>query len=96
MIFQQKYNSKGELEFRTKFGRQKALVLRQHEATGFFYVDLYDNRPGKSDHLGIGMDELDILISIRPNLDSLKGYFKEVSHFLFIFFFLVLLNLKFY
>ena len=72
IIFQQRHNSRGELEFR----QQKSLVLRQHEATGFFYVDLYDNRPGKSDRLGIGMDELDQIISIRQKLDSLKSYFK--------------------
>ena len=77
VIFQQRITSKGKIEYRTKFGRQKALVFRQH--AGFFYVELYDNKPGKSDRVGLGLDELDYLIQIRPNLETLKPGFTEVS-----------------
>ena len=77
VIFQQRITSKGKIEYRTKFGRQKALVFRKH--AGFFYVELYDNKPGKSDRIGLGLDELDYLIQLRPNLDTLKPSFTEVS-----------------
>jgi len=45
----------------------------------FFYVELYDNKPGKSDIIGLGLDELDYLIQLRPNLETLKPGFTEVS-----------------
>lgn len=79
IVFQQKYNSRGELEYRARFGRQKALVLRKH--VDFFYLELYDNRPGKTGHIGPGLDELDSLLSMRTNLDSLKTYFSQVRYF---------------
>jgi len=77
-IFQQKVNFKGETEFRTKFGRHKALVLRKH--LDFFYIDLY-NRPGKTDHIGLGMDELDALLLMRNHLNALKTCFTQVRYF---------------
>jgi len=77
VIFQQRTTSKGKTEYRTKFGRQKALVFRKH--VGFFYIELYDNKPGKSDRIRLGLDELDYLIQLRPNLETLKPGFTEVS-----------------
>jgi len=67
------------MEFRTKFGRQKPIVSRKHIESGFHYVDIYDNRPGKVDRIGLGLDEVDQLISLRTDLDSLKPCFTEVS-----------------
>ena len=69
-FFQQKVNIKGETEFRTRFGRHKALVFRKHR--DFSYIDLYDNRPLKICHIGLGMDELDVLLTMRTNLNALK------------------------
>lgn len=77
VVFQQRTNSKGGVEFRTKFGRQKAMVYRKHDQ--FFYVDIYDNRPGRTDRIGLGLDELDQLIILRAGLDSMKQCFPEVS-----------------
>ena len=77
VIFQQRITSKGKIEYRTKFGRQKALVFRQH--VGFLYLELYDNKPGRSDKIGLGLDELDYLIQLRTNLETLKPGFTEVS-----------------
>jgi len=78
VVFQQRTNSKGDIQYRAKFGRQKAFVfVKQRD---FFYIDLYDNRPGKTDKIGLGLDELDALIKLRPNLESLKHCFQEVSH----------------
>lgn len=75
VVFQQVTNRNGETEFRVKFGRMKSLVYRRHEQ--YYYLDLYDNRIGKSKCNGIclGLDELDFLISIRSNLDSLQNCF---------------------
>jgi len=36
VVFQQRTNARGEMEFRTKFGRQKAIVFRKHLESGFF------------------------------------------------------------
>lgn len=80
-IFQQRVISKNEVEFRSKIGRNKAIVFRRHDETGYYYIDLYDNRkpkPGhssRSSHICLGMDELDALITLRTNLDSLKACF---------------------
>ena len=79
VVFQQRTNARREMEFRTKFGRQKAIVFRKHLESGFFYVDIYDNRPGRSDRIGLGLDEVDQLLSLRTGLDSLKQCFTEVS-----------------
>jgi len=35
---------------------------------------LYDNRPGKTGHIGLGMDELDVLLTMRTNLNALKTF----------------------
>lgn len=77
-VFQQKVNFKGETEFRTKLGRHKALVFRKHR--DFFYIDLYDNRPGKTGDIGLGMDELNVLLTMRTNLNALKTCFMQVRY----------------
>ena len=76
VVFNQTSNSKGDVEFRTVFGRKKALVFRQYR--GFHYVDLYDNIPGKVGKISLGLDELDFLFNIRGNLESLTGHFNKV------------------
>ena len=75
LVFQQTTNGEGETEFRMKFGRNKCLVYRKHDQ--FYYVDLYDNKPGKVKFTGmcLGLDELDFLISIRQQLDTLQSSF---------------------
>ncbi|CAC5362563.1 unnamed protein product [Mytilus coruscus] len=75
VVFQQRINVKGNVEFRTKFGQSKAIVMRRHE--GYFYVDIYDIRPGKSDRISIGTDELELLCNLRGSLDSLKSHFPQ-------------------
>jgi len=59
-------------------GHQKALVFRKHLETGFYYVDLYDNRPGRIARIWFGLDEMDQRINIRTGLDSVKQCFTEV------------------
>jgi hypothetical protein len=75
IIFHQTTNKNGECEFRVKFGRNKSFVYRGHDQ--FYYLDLYDNKVGKTRFNGIclGLDELDFLISLRSNLDSLQSCF---------------------
>lgn len=72
VVFQQVRNSKGETVFRAKFGRDKALSFRKFQ--GFHYIDLFDNRPKKTNRICLGLDELDFLFSIRGNLESLTSY----------------------
>lgn len=81
VVFQQYTNKQGETEFRTRFGRQKAMVFRKYSETGYFYVDFYDNKPGEMKYNGMtfGMDELDWIIARRGNLDSLMSCFPQVS-----------------
>jgi len=78
IVFQQTTNKSGDTEFRVKFGRSKSLVYRRYEQ--YYYIDVYDNRPGRSKFNGIcfGLDEIDFLLSIRSNLDSLKTCFPQV------------------
>ena len=54
---------------------ETSLVYRRHDQ--FYYLDLYDNKVGKTRFNGIclGLDELDFLISLRSNLDSLQSCF---------------------
>jgi len=75
IIFHQTTNKNGECEFKVKFVRSKSFVYKRHEH--FFYLDLYDNKVGKTKFNGIclGLDELDFLISLRSNLDSLQSCF---------------------
>ena len=77
VLFHQRNNSKGDTEFRATFGRQKAMVFRRHE--GYFYLDLYDNKPGRTGRISIGLDELDSLIALRGNLETLRSCFPMVS-----------------
>jgi len=89
VIFQQKINTKGNLEFRSSFGRSKAMVLRRYN--GYFYVDLYDNRKGHTEHISLGLDEIDFIVDTRQTLEQLKDYFPVLVSFyynnvLFIFF----------
>ena len=79
IMFQQRSNSKGVVELRAKFGRQKAMVFRRHE--GFFYLDLYDNKPGRFGKISLGLDELDGIISLREYLNTFKICFPTVHTF---------------
>lgn len=81
LIFQQKINSKGNLEFRTSFGRSKAIVLRRYN--DYFYVDIYDNRTGHTERISLGLDEIDFLVNARDTLEQLKGYFPAMVSFYF-------------
>lgn len=79
IMFQQYTNKhSGDCEFRVTFGRHKAAVFRRYE--NHFYLDVYDNKLGKTKFNGIcvGLDELDFLISIRGNLDQLKSSFPQM------------------
>ncbi|CAC5369322.1 unnamed protein product [Mytilus coruscus] len=75
VVFQQNVNKSGDTEFRVKFGRNKSLVYRKHDQ--FYYLDLYDNKFGKARFNGIclRLDEIDFLLSIRSDLDSLNTIF---------------------
>lgn len=78
IIFHQTTHKNGECEFRVKFGRNKSFVYRRHDQ--FYYLDLYDNKVGKTRFNGmcLGLDELDFLISLRSNLDSLQSCFQPM------------------
>ena len=81
-VFQQRVSNKGDMEFRTKFGRNKAVVLRLFESN--FYVDIYDNRPGKNSRISFGFDELEELIQMRNHkFDHLKEYIVSIIHVCF-------------
>lgn len=62
VIFQQVTNKDSDMEFRLKFGGIKSLVYRRHSQ--YFYLDLYDNKPGRYIFKGIahGLDELDFYL----------------------------------
>jgi hypothetical protein len=62
VIFQQFTNKDGDMEFRLKFGGIKSLVHRRHSQ--YFYLDLYDNNPGryKFKDIAHGLDEIYIFL----------------------------------
>lgn len=74
-VFQQVTSKDGETKFRQKFGRQKALIFRRHDATSLFYLDIYDNKNNR--YMCLGMDELDFIVNIRSSLDILKPHFPQ-------------------
>lgn len=49
--FHQTTNKNGECEFKVKFGRSKSFVYTRHG--NFFYLDLYNNKVGKTKFNGI-------------------------------------------
>jgi len=75
VVFEQRTNVKGETQFRVRFGRQNTFVFCKHQESGYFYIDIYDNRPGKNDRIGLGLGELDSIIKLRPNMETLNKLF---------------------
>ncbi|CAC5368616.1 unnamed protein product [Mytilus coruscus] len=73
VVFQQRINGKGMSNSEQSSGEVKPIVMRRHD--GYFYIDMYDNRPGKSDRISIGTDELELLCNMKGSLKSLKSHF---------------------
>lgn len=66
------------MEFRTKFGREKVVVLSK--GGDYFYINLYDKRPKyKGNKILFGVDELEGLVRIKGAIDALKPEFDKVS-----------------
>lgn len=64
---------------RYTFRRQKALVLVK--SNSYFYTNLYDNswRNNKrsTDMMGLGLDEIEEIIALRPFLETAKDRINE-------------------
>lgn len=77
--FLKKTKTDGKVEVSTFFGRSKDLVLLKSKS--FFYINIYDNRVVKgkksTDKIGLGLDELDELIKLRPHLERAKKAFQR-------------------
>lgn len=81
-----------KIEMRSNFGRNKAWVLVKGKNN--FFVNIYDNSTinGKRStaRIGLGLDELDELIALRPTLEMGMERINEVNQTSFF------LNRKYY
>ncbi|CAC5391318.1 unnamed protein product [Mytilus coruscus] len=78
-VFQQVCSRNRETRFMTKFGRNKTMSFRRHDETGYFYLDLYHNkfRGAAAEHMCFGMGEMETLIELFGNLETLKKCFPK-------------------
>ena len=92
MEFIKKEKNDNSVEFRIKFGRDKAAVMSQ--VGKYFYVNLYDNRAKyKGNHIFFGIDELEELTKIIEAMNNLKSEFSEVNlHILYHCFYYIVLE----
>ncbi|VDI77643.1 Hypothetical predicted protein [Mytilus galloprovincialis] len=66
---------KGNLEMRTMFGRNMALVLTK--VNGYHYVNLYNNNPRNPGRCSLGWDEFIEMIAMRNVLEQLHSQFED-------------------
>lgn len=75
-----KIRQNGGLEIRTKFGRQKALSMIEHNDQ--YYNNIYDNRIldgiQSTDRLNLTLPELEELVKLRTSLEMKRDCFQEV------------------
>lgn len=79
--FTKKLSMKGNMEMRTNFGYQKAVVLTY--VNGYFYINLYNNTKSNPGRCSISYSDFEELIKIKGIMDQLKPQMVEVSLFLF-------------
>ncbi|CAG2246383.1 unnamed protein product [Mytilus edulis] len=72
--FCKKNSMKGNLEMRTMFGRNMALVLTK--VNGYYYVNLYNNNPRNPGRCSLGWDEFIEMTTMRNVLEQLHSQFK--------------------
>ena len=77
--FSKKMSMKGNMEIRTNFGYQKAVVLTY--VNGNFYVNLYNNSKSNPGRCSLSYADLEELITIKGIMDTLKPQMIEVSLF---------------
>lgn len=77
--FCKKMSAKGNLEMRTMFGRNMALIITK--VNGFFYVNLYNNNPRNPGRCSLGWDEFQEMVAMKNVLEHLQPQF-DVSFFL--------------
>jgi len=73
---------KGNLEMRTNFGYQKAIVLTY--VNGYFYVNLYNNSKSNPGRCSISYSELQELIKMKDIFEQLIPTMIQVSFSYFI------------
>lgn len=76
--FCKKMSAKGNLEMRTMFGRNMALIITK--VNGFFYVNLYNNNPRNPGRCSLGWDEFQEMVAMKNVLEHLQPQF-DVSFF---------------
>ena len=77
--FTKKQSIRGNLEVRTNFGRNMAIVLTK--VNDFFYINLYNNNPRNPGRCSLGWDEFMELANMKDALEQLWPEF-GVSFFL--------------
>ncbi|CAC5407082.1 unnamed protein product [Mytilus coruscus] len=75
--FTKKLSMKGNMEMRTNFGIQKAVVLTN--VKGNFYINLYNNSKANPGRCSMSYAELEELITIKGIMDTLKAQMVELS-----------------
>ncbi|VDI08636.1 Hypothetical predicted protein, partial [Mytilus galloprovincialis] len=70
---------KGNLEMRTMFGRNMALVLTK--VNGYYYVNLYNNNPRNPGRCSLGWDEFIEMTAMRNVLEQLHSQFEDENKF---------------
>jgi len=80
--FSKKLSMKGNLEMRTNFGYQKAIVLTY--VNGYFYVNLYNNSKSNPGRCSISYSELEELIKMKDIFEQLMPTMIQVSFSYFI------------
>ncbi|CAC5368670.1 unnamed protein product [Mytilus coruscus] len=73
--FAKKNSIKGNLEMRTNFGRNMAIVLTK--VNDYFYINLYNNNPRNPVRCSLGYDEFCELVNMKEALEQLFKEFEE-------------------
>jgi hypothetical protein len=77
--FSKKLSKKGNLEMRTNFGFQKAIVLT--DVNEYFYINLYNKSQKNPGRCLLSYSDFEELIRIKGVMDQLKPQMVEVSLF---------------
>lgn len=75
--FTKKLSAKGNIEMRTNFGYQKAIVLTY--VNGYFYINMYNNTKTNPGRCSISYTELEERVVMKTLLDKLKPQMVVVS-----------------
>lgn len=72
--FTKKQSIRGNMEMRTSFGRNMAVVLTK--VNDFYYLNLYNNNPRNPGRCSLGWDEFEELVNMRVALEQLFPQFQ--------------------